>query len=168
MQLYPLAEPLLQESLQIRESKLEPDHPDVAQSLNNLAVIYDSLGQYAKSKPLHERALKIRELKLGPNHPDVAVSLNNLAGLCQAMGQYAEAEPLVQRSLKIREIKLGRDHPDVAQSLANLAESTRRPNDGPRRVPRRIAGGGSSAGTWRDTLPIPERKGTTGFSPDPG
>ena len=111
---YAKAEPLYQRSLKIRESKLGPDHPDVAQSLNNLATLYQDMGQYAKAEPLYQRSLKICESKLGPDHPDVATSLNNLATLYQDMGQYAKAEPLYQRSLKIRESKLGPDHPDVA------------------------------------------------------
>ena len=118
---YAKAEPLYQRSLKICESKLGPDHPDVAASLNNLAILYKDMGQYAKAEPLYQRSLKIRESKLGPDHPDVAASLNNLANLYWDMGQYAKAEPLYQRSLKIRESKLGPDHPDVAASLNNLA-----------------------------------------------
>ena len=86
----------------------------MADSLNNLAVLYQDMGQYAKAEPLFQRSLEIREAKLGKDHPDVAASLNNLAVLYQDMGQYAKAEPLYQRSLKIREAKLGKDHPDVA------------------------------------------------------
>ena len=112
----------LRRSLEIREAKLGPDHPDVADGLNNLALLYVNMGQYAKAEPLYQRSLKIREAKLGPDHPDVAESLNNLANLYEDMGQYAKAEPLFQRSLKIRESKLGPDHPDVATSLNNLAD----------------------------------------------
>src|SRR5262249_5542034 len=82
---YAKAEPLYQRSLKIRESKLGPDHPDVAQSLNNLATLYKAQGQYAQAEPLYQRSLKIWEAKLGPDHPDVALSLNNLALLYAAM-----------------------------------------------------------------------------------
>ena len=34
------AEPLLQQSLSISEKALGPEHPDVGQSLNNLAELY--------------------------------------------------------------------------------------------------------------------------------
>ena len=53
----------------------------MATSLNNLAGLYDSLGDYAKAEPLYKRALAIWEKALGPDHPDVATSLNNLAAL---------------------------------------------------------------------------------------
>ena len=92
----------------------------MANSLNNLADLYQAMGQYDKAEPLYQRSLKIREAKLGKDHPDVAASLNNLASLYKDMGQYEKAEPLLQRSLQIREDNLGKDHPDVAQSLDNL------------------------------------------------
>ena len=37
---YTRAEPFYQRSLKIREAKLGPDHPEVAQSLTNLALLY--------------------------------------------------------------------------------------------------------------------------------
>ena len=66
------------------EKALGPDHPDVANSLNNLAVLYRDLGRYEAAEPLFKRALAIDEKALGPDHPDVAVSLNHLAGLYHA------------------------------------------------------------------------------------
>ena len=115
------AQLLLGKALAIREKSLAPEHPDVAQSLNNLAALYDSQGQYAQAELLYQRALKISEKSLGPEHPAVANSLNNLAEIYRAQGQYAQAEPLHQRALKIREKSLGPEHPDVAHSLNNLA-----------------------------------------------
>ena len=93
----------------------------LATSLNNLALLYESQGQYAKAEPLNQRALAIREQALGSDHPDVALSLNNLAGLYRSQGLYAKATPLVQRALAIFEQALGPEHPDVARSLNNLA-----------------------------------------------
>ncbi len=90
---YAEAEPLYKRSLAIREKVLGPEHPGVAQSLNNLAALYKAQGQYAEAEPLYQRALAIREKALGSEHPHVAQSLNNLAGLYEAQGRYAEAEP---------------------------------------------------------------------------
>jgi tetratricopeptide (TPR) repeat protein len=101
---------------------LGPDHPDVAQSLNNRAEQYWEQGAYAKAEPLYLQSLKIREKALGPDHPDVAVSLNNLAEIYWAQLAYAKAEPLYQRSLRILEKALGPDHIKVAQSRNNLAK----------------------------------------------
>ena len=76
---YQEAEPLLQRALDIREKALGPEHPDVADSLNNLAVLYHDQGKYGEAEPLYQRALAIDEKALRPRAPDVAISLNNLA-----------------------------------------------------------------------------------------
>ncbi|MEM9488469.1 MAG: CHAT domain-containing tetratricopeptide repeat protein [Myxococcota bacterium] len=118
---YDEALPLVQRSLKIREKALGPDHPDVAASLNNLAILHRSRGEYDEALPLYKRSLAIREKAQGPDHPDVAGSLNNLARLHESRGEYDEALPLQQRSLAIKEKALGPDHPRVARSLNNLA-----------------------------------------------
>jgi CHAT domain-containing protein/tetratricopeptide (TPR) repeat protein len=118
---YAEARPHFRRALAIREKALGPDHPDVATSLNNLAMLLQAKGDYAGAEPLYRRTLAVREKALGPDHPDVAQSLNNLAELLQAKGDYAGAEPLLRRALTIREKALGSDHPAVATSLGNLA-----------------------------------------------
>lgn len=108
-------------SLAISEKALGPTHPDVADSLNNLARLYESEGRYGDAEPVYKRSLAILEKTLGPNHPAVATSLNNLAGVYQNEGRDADAEPLYKRALAIREKALGPNHPDVAISVNNLA-----------------------------------------------
>jgi CHAT domain-containing protein/Tfp pilus assembly protein PilF len=110
------------QAVESRERVLGPDHPDTAQGLNNLAVLYEAQGNFAAAEPLKLRVLKITEKALGPNHPHTAISLNNLAELYQVQGNYAAAEPLYERALAIKKKVLGPDHPDTAVSLNNLAE----------------------------------------------
>ena len=71
---WPLAKPLYERALAIREKALDPDHPDVAGSLNDLGMLYGIAGPHTKAEPLLKRALAIREKALGPDHPDVAQS----------------------------------------------------------------------------------------------
>jgi tetratricopeptide (TPR) repeat protein len=97
-------------------------------SLNNLAVLYQAQGQYAKAETLHQRALAIRKNDPDPERSEVATSLNGLAELYRAQGQYAKAEPLYQNALAIWEKALGPEHPNVAESLNNLAELVSSPN----------------------------------------
>ncbi|MEW6666720.1 MAG: tetratricopeptide repeat protein [Thermodesulfobacteriota bacterium] len=110
-----------EEILSFDEYVKGPEHPTVANDLNNLATDYTSLGDYAKAEPLYKRSLAIREKALGPDHPDVAATLNNLAKLYQELGDYASAVPLCIRSVDIWMKALGPDHLDVATSLNNLA-----------------------------------------------
>jgi CHAT domain-containing protein len=56
---YAKAEPLLKRSLTIFEKVYGPDHPDVAGSLNNLAVLYVALVDYHKAHELLKRGQQI-------------------------------------------------------------------------------------------------------------
>ncbi|MCH7807903.1 MAG: tetratricopeptide repeat protein, partial [Planctomycetes bacterium] len=73
-----------------------------ATSLNNLAGLHDTQGEYAQAEPLYKRALAIREKALGPHHPDVGGSLGNLAALYRATKRDDEAEALEKRAARIR------------------------------------------------------------------
>ena len=73
---YGRAEPLYKRSLNIREKALGPEHPKVAQSLNNLAGIYKALGDYARAEPLYKRSLAINEKALGLEHSAVTANLD--------------------------------------------------------------------------------------------
>lgn len=97
----------------IREQLLEPEHPDIAQSLNNLGELHHSQKKYREAEPLLERALAIREQKQGYEHLDTSQSLGNLAALYNAQEKFVEAEPLYHHALVIREQQLGLDHPDT-------------------------------------------------------
>jgi CHAT domain-containing protein/Tfp pilus assembly protein PilF len=117
---YPQAIELGKRALKIRQQVLG-DHPDTAISLNNLALMYQSMGDYARAEPLYQQALAIRKTALGENHPGYALSLNNLALMYESMGDYARAEPLLKQALAIDKIALGENHPGYATDLNNLA-----------------------------------------------
>eukprot|EP00243_Klebsormidium_subtile_P008882 TRINITY_DN431_c0_g1_i14.p1 TRINITY_DN431_c0_g1~~TRINITY_DN431_c0_g1_i14.p1 ORF type:complete len:767 (+),score=194.19 TRINITY_DN431_c0_g1_i14:430-2730(+) len=74
------------------------EHPSVATTLGNMAVLLQSQGKYEEALPLYERSLRInlplyeRDLRisekaLGPEHPDVATT----AGLLRSQGKYEGA-----------------------------------------------------------------------------
>ena len=90
-------EPLYRRSLAIKEKILGPKHPSVAQSLNNLGVIYR-----AQAEPLHKRTLAIYEKVLGSAPPDVGTSLENYAFLLRKTQRNAEAEEMEARAKAIR------------------------------------------------------------------
>jgi tetratricopeptide (TPR) repeat protein len=82
---YSEAEPLLLQALEIRRSQLGNDHPDTANSLNNLALLYYSTDRYAESAAYMEQALEIWERQLGADHPHTKTGRKNLEILRQAM-----------------------------------------------------------------------------------
>ena len=67
--------------LTAREQQYGPNHPAVAESCSNLAILYNQKGDYNSALPLYERALAIYEANYGPNHQEVAHTLTDLAVL---------------------------------------------------------------------------------------
>ena len=116
-----MAEAFLHKALGLRTLLLGAEHVDVAECLNDLAVLYMQLKEYPKAEPLLRRSLAIYERQMGPSDHIVAVAYNNTAMLLFYLKKYDEAEALYQRSLAIWEQRGWPDHPDVARCLNNLA-----------------------------------------------
>jgi tetratricopeptide (TPR) repeat protein len=113
--------PLARQLVESRKALLGEQHPDYATDLNNLARLYQLIGDRRKALPLCHQARDIYKKALGEAHPLYALSLNNLAGLYQAMGDSGKALPLYRQALEIRKQTLGEQHPDYAASLTSLA-----------------------------------------------
>ncbi len=111
--LYRGAKPLLVESLATRRRLFPGDHPDLASSLNRLAVVYALSGDFPTAEPLFREALAMRERLYGSTHPLVISSLSNLALLLHDQGDYAAAEPLYRRALA-----LDREQPEPDSAAA--------------------------------------------------
>ncbi|MBE9108587.1 tetratricopeptide repeat protein [Nodosilinea sp. LEGE 07298] len=129
---YTLADPLLRQSLRLRQSLLRDEHEDIASSLDSLGQLENYQGRYEEAEPLYQDALAMRKRLLGDEHPDVALSLNNLGSLYSAQGLYKDAELIAQDSLDIRKRFLGKDHIETVQSfhwLAYLNQMQGRYND---------------------------------------
>ncbi len=115
------AEVFYKKALDLNRSFFGEEHPDVATSLNNLAVLYKNQGRYEEAEPLYLAGLKMSQKLHGEEHPDVAMSLSNLAELYRSQGRYEEGEPLCKAALEMQKELLGEEHPEVALSLNNLA-----------------------------------------------
>lgn len=94
----------------------------IAQNLNNLGLLYQTLGDYQQAQSYHNRALEMKRTNIGENHPSFAVSLNNLALLRYETGNYSTAESLYQQSIKVLHKKVGMKHPHYLNSLYSLAQ----------------------------------------------
>ena len=84
---YAQAQPLFEKALEIRRRLLTDDHPNTADSYNNLAANLNAQGKYAQAQPLFEKALEIHRRLLTDDHPDTATSYNNLAVQPQRPGE---------------------------------------------------------------------------------
>ena len=83
--LWKLIAPIYKEMLRILETKLGIEHPDVATTLNNLARLYESMGDYEKALPLYQRALKIREETSSSNNSEIDIIKNLIKRLQEKM-----------------------------------------------------------------------------------
>jgi len=118
---YAESETAKKRAVEIGEKSFEPNHPELAIRIGNLAQLFQSFGRYDEAEPLMQRALVMTEASYGNDHPTVATSLSNLAGLLYATNRVGEAEPLCRRALAIEEGSYGPDHPQVAIDINNLA-----------------------------------------------
>lgn len=100
-------------ALALLQSLLGREHPNVADSLNNLAAALANQGKDAQAEEFHRQALGMRQRLLGEQHPLVAESLNNLAAVLGNQGKYPAAEPLHRQALALFEKILGREHVTV-------------------------------------------------------
>ena len=88
----------------------------MATSLNNLALLYWSMGRYAEAEPLLRRSLAIKEKQLGRDHPDVAPSLDTLAVLSATQGRWVEAAESIDRARRVVRRHVARVLPALAEA----------------------------------------------------
>ncbi|MBI4292201.1 MAG: CHAT domain-containing protein [Betaproteobacteria bacterium] len=93
-------ENLYRRAVTIQESTLGPDHPALANTLNNLGALLDQRGEYSEAEPLQRRALAILDRSLGPLHADTAATLTTLAVSLDRQGKLVEAEQTYRRAVE--------------------------------------------------------------------
>lgn len=77
---------LYSRALAILEHSKDPDHPDIASVLNNMANVYKSLGDYSRALELHQRVHEMWLKSFGPYHSTAMLSLGNIARTYASMG----------------------------------------------------------------------------------
>ncbi len=88
----------------------------MAKTLNNLALLDSSLGDYDGAEDYFQRALKIRSNRLGPDNLATATTLSQLGLLYVRKGDDARAEPLLVKAIATEEKISAEDGPDLARS----------------------------------------------------
>jgi tetratricopeptide (TPR) repeat protein/transcriptional regulator with XRE-family HTH domain len=116
---YTQAETVLRKALDIAMPTLGPEHPDVAQNLHNLALLYLDQGRYVSAEPLLQQAMAIREKVLGVTKPELVLNLNDLGVLYFFQGKFVQAELFYKRAQDMWEQMAGQENsPD--STLNNL------------------------------------------------
>jgi len=78
------AERLLRRALALQESSLGTQHPEVANTLNNLAIVCEMNGNLTDAEACYRRAYAIAVASFPPNDPFVVTSRDNLEQFCAA------------------------------------------------------------------------------------
>jgi tetratricopeptide (TPR) repeat protein len=109
---------LLTSSLETEEAlfKDHPNHPRIANVLNNLAVLWRKTERFEDAKEFNSKALAIYSTSLGEKNPAVANSLLNESVVLCRVGNYAGAMQLASSSAEMRISFFGRGNRLVAES----------------------------------------------------
>jgi len=84
------AERHLRQAAALQEQQIGARHPDLANTLNNLGIVYEHLGKPAEAEECYRRAYGIASTALPPDHPLVETSGQNLRDFCEAIGKPVE------------------------------------------------------------------------------
>jgi eukaryotic-like serine/threonine-protein kinase len=112
---------ILQRAVDVSERLYGAQHPDVAFSLNSLAVVHMQQGKTEEALQALLRVLEIRKTVFGEEHDFVAGTYNNLAYTHSRGGDCAQALSWWEKALGMRRRSLGEEHPKVGAMRASAA-----------------------------------------------
>jgi tetratricopeptide (TPR) repeat protein len=90
------ADELLRAIARIQEDELGPLHPDLANTLNNLAIVAENTGRTGDAETFYRRAVAIASASLSPDDPMLAASRQNLEDFCRAQGLPIDGPAVVE------------------------------------------------------------------------
>lgn len=97
------------------------DDPRLANTLNDLGVLYGMQNRDIEAEPLFERALAINEKSFGRQHPSVILTLQNLSVIYASQNKFAEADRAAREGLEIGLELFGVYHPRIGSICRTVA-----------------------------------------------
>jgi tetratricopeptide (TPR) repeat protein len=101
--LYAEAEESYRLALNLLERKFGPYHPNVAVTLECMALLRRKEANFEEAQRLFQQAIKIQETALGLQHPKLAVTLEEYAELLRRMNLKRQAATISLRASTIRQ-----------------------------------------------------------------
>jgi hypothetical protein len=146
---YEASERLLREAVALQEVALGHVHPDLANTLNNLGVVYERTGNLRGAEQCYRRAYGIATRALVPGHPFIRTAEDNLRQFCATCGIPFSPGPAPGEPVRAGE----KSSPVLASAVANPPT----PEPARRRAP---AAASSGPATGSAALPsAPEDRG---------
>ncbi len=122
-----------------------PEHQRFAQSLNNLALIYDVFGALERSEETYRQAITIVEAQNGAQPMQLANLQNNLAAVVLQQCRVADAHALYKRALALSDKTHGPYSVDTTMVRENVSRLDRYlGTPTPTRTPVSVAGDGAT------------------------
>ena len=107
-------------SLAIKLVKLGKDHPSVAITYHNIAIVHNEKAEYDKALEFYHKSLAIDLVKLGKDHPSVAKTYYNMSITYGQLKNVIKEKELLRKAYAIQLEKLGKDHPDTKDTAKAL------------------------------------------------
>ncbi|MDH5229587.1 MAG: tetratricopeptide repeat protein [Gammaproteobacteria bacterium] len=112
-----------EKTLEIYKSNSESDMTAIADTKNNLAMVWNALANYDKAIELLQDALADDLERLPLSHPTIAIRHNNIGLTWYSLGQYNKAITHLELALKSNLENYGAHDPEVAVQWNNLGLS---------------------------------------------
>ena len=119
--IYPRAESLLKQAVDIRRNVLGLEHRGTLSSARLLAWTTSEEGRYAEAEKMMRNLVDTDNRVLGADDRATLVTESNLAWTLELTGHFADAEKLSQRTLERQQHVLGMDDPDTMETARCLA-----------------------------------------------
>lgn len=100
---------------------ISPDDPRLANTLNDLGVLYGMQNRDVEAEPLFQRALAINEKAFGRHHLSVVLALQNLSVIYASQSKFSEAHAAARDSLGISLQLFGAYHHRIGSTCRTLA-----------------------------------------------
>ena len=127
--IYGFAKDLLSFTVTIFTNLAGPEHPQMPELFNRLAMCYYYLDQPDEAEAYYNRAIDMASKAFGDNHSSVGIYYDNLVGVYVDQKRYVEAAEAAKKASAIIAKSLGAEHDDMAISISNQASLLLRAGD---------------------------------------
>ena len=110
----------MQEVLAVRQRTLGDEHPDTLDSITNLGLQHNEMGDFASALPLGVEAVSAFRRTLGDGvaqSAEALYSISCLGAVHNSLRNYDAARPLLEEALEARRPLLGEGHLETMNSI---------------------------------------------------
>lgn len=109
-------------ALAVTRKSLGSRHPQVADILHLLSMLYSNQGRYAEAVTLYLEVLEIQEMEYGAENYSLVLTLVYISEFYIDQGHHVQAEPYLKRVVRIAGKTLRPDEPERAAYMEKLAK----------------------------------------------